>query len=59
MKEIQAESVSYIVLKHYNLPVTHHPTYLVLWGAKKEKIMSSLDIIRKCARFIIDGIDEI
>jgi hypothetical protein len=59
MKEIQAESVSYIVLKHYNLPVTHHPTYLVLWGANKEKIMSSLDIIRKCARFIIDGIDEI
>lgn len=59
MMEIQAESVSYMVLKHYDLPVTHHPTYLVLWKANKEKLMKNLDIIRKCSQYIIEGIDAL
>ena len=59
MKELQAESVSYMVLKHYDLPVKHHPTYLALWGANKEKLMKNLDIIRKCAKYIIDGVDAL
>lgn len=57
MKELQAESVSYVVLKHYGLPVTQHPTYLALWKANKEKIMKNLQVIQKCAKYIIDGID--
>jgi hypothetical protein len=59
MKELQAESVSYVILKHYDLPVSHHPTYLVLWRANKEKIMKNFDIIQKCAKFIIGKIDNI
>jgi hypothetical protein len=58
MKELQAESVSYVVMKHYDLPVSHHPTYLVLWKANKEKIMKNMQIITKCAKFIIEGIDS-
>ena len=59
MRELQAESVSYIVLKHYELPVEHHPTYLALWGANKEKIKKNLDVIQKVAAYLIEKIDEI
>jgi len=59
MKELQAESVSYAIMKYYDLPVTQHPTYLVLWKANKEKIMKNLNIIVKCSKYIIDGIEAI
>jgi len=58
LKELQAESVSYVVLKHYGLPVSHHTTYLALWRANKEKIQSNLEVISKVSQFIIDKIDE-
>lgn len=58
LKELQAESVSYVVLKHYGLPVSHHTTYLALWKANKEKIQSNLEVISKVAQFIIGKIDE-
>ena len=59
MQELQAESVSYAVLKYFELPVVQHPTYLVLWKANKEKIMKNLQIIVKCSKFIIDGIESV
>jgi hypothetical protein len=59
LKELQAESVSYVVLKHYGLPVSHHTTYLALWRANKEKIEANLAVISKVSQFIIDKIDEI
>jgi hypothetical protein len=59
MRELQAESVSYIVMKHYDLPVTHHPTYLVLSGVSGEKIKLNLHIITKCAQFIFEKIDGV
>tara|TARA_R110000868_G_scaffold176916_3_gene414960 strand:+ start:35840 stop:38434 length:2595 start_codon:yes stop_codon:yes gene_type:complete len=55
--ELQAESVSYVVLKHYGLPVTHHPTYLALWKANKDKILANMELISKVAQFIIDKVD--
>ena len=58
LKELQAESVSYVVLKHYGLPVSHHTTYLALWKANKEKIQANLEVISKVSQFIIDKIDE-
>lgn len=58
MKELQAESVSYAVMKYFELPVTQHPTYLALWKANKDKIMNNLNIIIKCSKFIIDGVDD-
>ena len=52
MKELQAESVSYLVMKHYELPVTQHPTYLALWKANAEKIKAKTGQVPKhYARF--------
>jgi hypothetical protein len=59
MRELQAESVSYATMKYFELPVTQHPTYLALWKANKEKIMSNLNVIIKCSKFIIDGVEAI
>ncbi len=59
MQELQAESVSYTVLRHYNIPVKHHATYLALWKANKDKIKSNMEIIIKVAKFIIEKIDNV
>lgn len=56
--ELQAESVSFVVLKHYDLPVGHQATYNALWKANSEKIMANLQYITKCANYIIKGIDS-
>lgn len=58
-KELQAESVSYTVLRHYNIPVQHHATYLALWKANKEAIKDNLEIILRVSDFIIGKIDRI
>jgi hypothetical protein len=58
MKELQAESVSYVVLKHYGIPSTHHATYLALWKANSEKIHKNLEYISKVSQFIIDKLDK-
>jgi len=59
LRELQAESVSYVVLKHYELPTEHHPTYLALWKANKDKIKANLKVISDVASFIISEIDKI
>ena len=59
MLELQAESVSYVVLKHFNIPVTHHPTYLALWKANKDKIKSNLELISKVSQFIIGRVEVV
>jgi len=58
LHELQAESVSYTVLKHYELPVQHHPTYLALWKANKDKILANLELISNVATFIIKKVDD-
>jgi len=58
-KELQAESVSYVVMRNYDLPVEHQSTYLALWGANKESVKANLQTIKKAANFIIDGIDDV
>lgn len=58
MKELQAESVAYIVMKHYGLPAQHQTTYLALWKANKEKILANMKVISDTAKFIIDEIDK-
>ena len=59
MKELQAESVAYIVMKHYGLTVQHQPTYLALWKANKEKILANIRVISEVAKFIIDEIERV
>jgi len=58
-KEIQAESVSYIVLKHYDLPVKHQATYLTLWKTSQDALKKNLGYIKKVSDFIIQNIDKI
>jgi hypothetical protein len=59
LQELQAESVSYIVLKHYDLDVKHHATYLALWKANKEKIMDNMSVIGRVAMHIIESIEKV
>jgi hypothetical protein len=58
-KELQAESVSYVVLKHYDLPVQHHSTYLAIWRADKDSLSKSLKDIKNVSAYIIQGMDKI
>jgi hypothetical protein len=59
LMELQAESVAYVVMKHYELPVQHQPTYIALWKGNKEKILQNMSTISDVAKFIIDEIDKI
>jgi hypothetical protein len=58
IKELQAESVAYVVMKHFGLPVEHQPTYIALWRGNKEKILANLKVISNVAKFIIDEVDK-
>jgi len=59
VRELQADSVAYIILKHYDLPVTSTVNYLAGWKANKDKIMKNLSILKKTADFIITELDKI
>jgi hypothetical protein len=59
IKELQAESVAYTVMKHYDLPVQHQPTYIALWKGNKEKILANIRVISEVSKFIIDAIDKV
>ena len=58
LRELQAESVSYIVLKHFNIPVKHHATYLALWKSSGELIRRNMGILNKVSEYIITDIEE-
>jgi len=58
IKELQAESVSYVVLRHYGIPAKHHSKYLALWQASGEKIQQHIGTISKVADHIIRAIDK-
>ena len=57
--ELQAESVSFVVIRYYGLPAEHQATYLALWRANKDEIKKNLTIIKKTSDFIINEIDKI
>lgn len=57
--ELQAESVSYVVLSHYGLPVEHQSTYAAMWRASSDNVKNNMEVIKKASRFIIDKIDEV
>lgn len=58
IKELQAESVAYIVLSHYDIPSSHNATYLALWDAKGDVIKKNMELLQKVAYHIIKGIDK-
>lgn len=59
VKELQAESVSFVVIKYFNLPAEHQATYIALWKGNKESVKQNLTTIKKAADFIITELEKI
>lgn len=65
--ELQAESISYVVLRHYDmgeLSTLNHANYLAGWGKGKgstagEKLQKELEIVTKVGQYIINAIDAV
>lgn len=55
-KEIDAESVAYIVCKHFGFESKDSPNYLALWRAKGENIRERRKFIQETSKTIIEGI---
>ena len=55
-KEIDAETTSYIVLRHFGLETKDTSNYLALWQAKGDDIRARRKNIQKAAMEIINGI---
>ncbi len=58
LMELQAESVSYVVMRNFEIPVTHQSTYLALWKANSEQIRNNMDIISKVSQHIINMVNK-
>lgn len=58
-EELQAESVSYVVIRHYGLPAKHQSIYITLYRNDANAIQKNLGIIGKVSNFIIDKLDDI
>lgn len=59
-KEVQAESVAYVVCQHYGLDTSEYSfAYVAGWSSGRElpELRSSLETIRSTAREMITGID--
>jgi hypothetical protein len=58
IREVEAESVAYIVAKHFGLDGLSSPNYNALHGATAEMILEHMERIRKSATEIINGIED-
>ena len=63
IKEIQAETVSATLCRHFGLPADHHPTYMALWQAQgglnsKQLIKENISTISSVSNFILKQIDK-
>jgi len=58
IRELEAESVAYVVCKHFGLDGFSSPNYVSLHGATSELILSHLNRIRTTAARIIQFIDD-
>lgn len=57
LKELQAESVAYVVAMHFGLEPDGSPNYLALWGAEAQDIRAHFATIQRCAAEIITAIE--
>jgi len=58
LRELEAESVAYVVCKHFGLEISSSPNYIALYGADSEMIMGHLERIRKTSIEIIKEIEK-
>ena len=56
-KELEAESVAYVVSSHFGLTGLASPNYLALWDADESKILGRMDRIRAAATVITQAIE--
>ena len=56
--ELEAESVAYVVAKHFGIDGLASPSYIALHGADAEMILAHLERIRVTAKEIITNIDS-
>lgn len=54
-RELEAESVAYVVASHFGLDVATSPNYLALVGIKPDELKSHMGRVSECARQIIAG----
>lgn len=57
VKELQAESVAYVVARHFGLEPAGSPNYLALWGAEGKDIRATLATIQRCAAEMITAVE--
>lgn len=57
-REIDAESTSYIVMKHFGFEADHAPNYLALSGASSKEIKERRESITKAVKEILTGIHK-
>ena len=57
IRELEAESVAYVVAKHFRLGGLSSPNYVALHGADAELIMEHIERIRDISTQIITTID--
>lgn len=57
VRELEAESVAYVVGKHFGLDGLNSPNYVALHGATSEMVMTHLERIRKAAAEIINALE--
>lgn len=63
IKEVQVETVSATLCKHFKLPTDHHPTYMALWQAQgglnsKQLIQENISTIISVCNFILKQMDK-
>ena len=63
IKEVQVETVSATLCKHFGLPTDHHPTYMALWQAQgglnsKQLIQENISTITSVCNFILKQMDK-
>ena len=57
--ELEAESVAYVVAKHFGIDGLSSPNYVALHGADSERILDHLHRIRKFALMIINELENL
>ena len=55
--ETEAESVAYVVARHFGLADLNSPNYLALWNADSKVIRAHIERISQCASQIITALE--
>ena len=57
IRELEAESVAYVVARYFGVGNLNSPNYAALWGADAEAILNHMERIRETASAIINGLE--